>query len=221
LPNSLASAPIAVIAGATGLTGSFVVRQLLDDDSIGGVISVSRRSVGISSPKLREVLMRDLSELPSVSSQLAGQLYFCCLGTTIGIAGSQRAFEQVDHDAVVAFAKIAAEHKAHAFALVSAMGADARSRIFYNRVKGRTEDDVKALSLRSLTMFRPGLLVGPRVEYRRSERMATMLLLPISKVLPGSMRRALITEVPHLAEEMLVAAKRATPGTHVVRSKDI
>ena len=213
--------PIAVVAGGTGLTGSFLIRRLLEDDAIGGVISVSRRPLDISTPKLQEVLIGDLAELPSATTELGGQLYFSCLGTTIKVAGSRQAFEAVDHDAVLEFAKIAAAHDARSLVIVSAMGADARSRIFYNRVKGRTEDDVRALRLRSLTFFRPALLVGPRVEYRRAERIATKTLVPIARLLPERLRKSMITDVPHLAEEMIVAAKRATSGTHVIRASEI
>src|SRR6202051_4872010 len=132
---------IAILSGGTGLTGSFVVRQFLADPAITKVISVSRRPWNILDAKLTEVLVSDLAELPSVESKIRGEIYFCCLGTTIGIAGSKENFEKVDHAAIVAFGKIAKAHDARSFTLVSSMGANARSMFFYNRVKGRTEDD--------------------------------------------------------------------------------
>src|SRR3982075_3879732 len=101
---------IATIIGSTGLTGSFLVRQLLADSAITKVISVSRKSLNISNSKLTELLVSDLAELPSIESKIRGELYFCCLGTTIKTAGSKENFEKVDRDAIVAFAKIAKAH---------------------------------------------------------------------------------------------------------------
>ena len=130
---------IATLIGGTGLTGSFLVRHLLADPPITKVISISRKSLQISNDKLTEVLISDLAELPALQSKLGGDLYFCCLGTTIKAAGSQANFEKVDHDAVVAFAKIAKTHDANSFALVSAMGANASSSFFSIKSRARRE----------------------------------------------------------------------------------
>src|ERR1700693_5283507 len=97
---------IAIIIGSTGLTGSFLVRKLLADSAITTVISVSRRPLTISNAKLTEVLISDLAELSAIESKLGSELYFCCLGTTIKMAGSKENFEKVDHDAIVAFAQV-------------------------------------------------------------------------------------------------------------------
>ena len=212
---------IATLIGGTGLTGSFLVRDLLADPAITKVISVSRKSLNISNAKLTEVLIPDLAELPSIESKIRGQLYFCCLGTTIKKAGSKENFEKVDHDAVVAFAKIAKAHDATSFTFVSAMGANANSMIFYNRVKGRTEDDVKALGLRSLIIFRPALLVGPRTEFRLGERLATVTLVPLSRLLPTRIQKSLIIKAEALAARMLAVGKEASPGIHIILAKDI
>jgi len=97
---------IATLIGGTGLTGSFLVRQLLADSAITKVISISRKSLNIPNANLTEVLISDLAELPSIAPETRGELYFCCLVTTIKAAGSKENFEKVDHGAVVAFAKI-------------------------------------------------------------------------------------------------------------------
>jgi len=103
---SLEKLMIATLIGGTGLTGSFLVRQLLADSAITQVISISRRSLEISNPKLAEIFISDLAELSSIESKTrGGELYFCCLGTTIKAAGSKENFEKVDHAAVVAFAE--------------------------------------------------------------------------------------------------------------------
>ena len=212
---------IATIVGSTGLTGSFLVRQLLADSAITKVISVSRKPLNISSAKLTEVLVSDLAELPSIESNIRGDIYFCCLGTTIKAAGSKENFEKVDHDAIAEFARIAKAHDAQSFTLVSAMSANASSMFFYNRVKGRTEDDVKALGLRSLIIFRPALLVGPRNEFRLAEKIATRTLVPLSRVLPAKVRKRVITEAEILAARMLADGKAAPDGVHIIQARDI
>jgi uncharacterized protein YbjT (DUF2867 family) len=212
---------IATVIGSTGLTGSFLVRQLLVDSAITKVISVSRKSLNISNATLTEVPVSDLAALPSIQSEIRGDLYFCCLGTTIKAAGSRENFQKVDHDAVVAFAKIAKSHDATSFTLVSAMGANTNSMFFYNEMKGRTENDVETLGLRSLIIFRPALLVGPRAEFRWGERLASVTLLPLSRLLPNRTRKSLITKAETLAMRMLNEGKAALPGIHVILAKDI
>src|ERR1700736_5302243 len=212
---------MATLIGGTGLTGSFLVRDLLADPAITKVISVSRKSLNISNAKRSEVLIADLADLPTIQAKIRGQLYFCCLGATIKKAGSKENFEKVDHDTVVAFAKIAKAHDATSFTFISAMGANAESMIFYNRVKGRTEDDVKALALRSLIIFRPALLVGPRAEFRLSERLAAMTLVPLSRLLPTRIQKSLIIKAETLAARMLAVGKEASPGIHIILAKDI
>jgi uncharacterized protein YbjT (DUF2867 family) len=212
---------IATIIGSTGLTGSFLFQELLADSAIAKVISIARKSLNISNPKLTEVLISDLAELPSIKSKIRSDIYFCRLGTTIKAAGSKENFAKVDHDAIVAFAKIAKGHDAQSFTLVSAMGANATSSIFYNQVKGRTENDVKVLGLRSLIIFRPGLLVGPRRESRLGECIATKTLVPLSRLFPARVRKSLITEAATLATRMHREGKSAAAGVHVIPAKDI
>ena len=212
---------IATLIGSTGLTGSFLLQQLLADPAIEKVISISRRSLKVANAKLTEVLVSGLEQLPSMEAKIRGEFYFCCLGTTILAAVSKENFEKVDHDAIVAFAKIAKAHDAKSFAFVSTMGANAKSMIFYNQVKGRTEDDVKALGLRSLIIFRPGLLIGPRHEFRLTEKIARMILVPLAWLLPIPIRKSILTESETLAAQMLAEAKAAPVGVHVIPSKDI
>jgi uncharacterized protein YbjT (DUF2867 family) len=212
---------IATLIGGTGLTGSSLVRQLLADPAITKVISISRKSLEISNPKLAEILISDLAELSSIESKIRGNLYFCCLGTTIKAAGSREHFEKVDHAAIVAFARIARAHDAKSFTLVSAMGANANSMIFYNRVKGRTENDVRALALRSLVIFRPALLVGLRHEFRLAERIMAKTLVPLSLILPARLQKSLVTKAEALATRMLDEGKAAPVGVHVILAKDI
>ena len=212
---------IATLIGGTGLTGSFLLRQLLADAAISRVISVSRKPLELADPKLTQVLLSDLAQLPALAEKMRGELYFCCLGTTIKAAGSKQNFEKVDHAAIVAFAQIARTHQARSLTLVSAMGANPGSMVFYNQVKGRTEDDVKALGLRSLIIFRPALLNGPRRDFRLAEKIVARTLVPLSRLLPDRTRKSLITEAETLAARMLAQGKAAPAGVLVILAKDI
>jgi uncharacterized protein YbjT (DUF2867 family) len=129
--------------------------------------------------------------------------------------------EKVDHDAIVAFAKIAKAHDAKSFTLVSAMGANAGSMFFYNQVKGRTKTDMKALRFRSLIIFGPAFLAGPRQELRLAESIAAKTLVPLSRLLPTRTQKILITRAETLAMRMLTEGKAAEEGIHVILTKVI
>ncbi len=128
---------------------------------------------------------------------------YCCLGTTIRSAGSQQAFRRVDHDLVLAFARWAASVPVSRLVVVSALGADAKSRAFYNRVKGETEDDLRAVAGSSLVLLRPSLLDGPRTERRWGESLVLAMTRPVRTWLPASLRPVSVEDV---AQSMITAA---------------
>ncbi|WP_413288468.1 NAD(P)H-binding protein [Bdellovibrio sp. HCB337] len=212
---------IAVITGASGLVGKSLLQKLFQESGVTQVVSVSRRSLGVQDPKLKEVLVADFADLPSHQKELQGDLYFCCLGTTIKTAGSQENFRKVDYQAVVDFGKIAKANNAKSFVLISAAGAKKDSAIFYNQVKGETEDALRALKLNSLSIFRPGFLLGHRQEVRRGEQMVGAVLKLVSPVLSENIQKTMATDVDGLAVHMLQAGKIASPGITVIESKNI
>lgn len=187
---------IALLAGASGLVGGFLLRQLLASPEYDGVIALVRRPLELAHPKLTQVTA-DFAALDKVTAGLRCDDAFCCLGTTIKQAGSPAAFRAVDHAAVLAFAWAARRNGAGRFFVVSALGADARSRIFYNRVKGETEEALEVLGFKTLAIFRPSLLLGPRVETRRGERIGAAVLWLADPLLLGPLRpyRAIRAEV--------------------------
>lgn len=213
---------IAIIIGSSGLTGSQLLEKLLADNTIEQVISVSRRCLKIPHKKLTEVLIPDFSNLASAKDALKGDLYFCCLGTTIKKASSKDNFRKIDHDAIVEFGKIAKAHQAQSFAMVSAMGANIKSTFFYNQIKGETEKDLINLGLPSLLIFRPSLLIGPRQEFRLAENIFSHILVPLGKVLPNKVKKTLITETKTLAEKMWQESKnRESKGTQIFAASSI
>jgi uncharacterized protein YbjT (DUF2867 family) len=192
----------ALIAGASGLVGGFLLRQLLDSPAYDRVIALGRRGPGLTHPKLAFV-QADFGALDKVAAEVACDDAFCCLGTTIRRAGSRAGFRAVDHAAVLAFAWLARRNGAKRFFVVSALGANAASRVFYNRVKGEMEEALVVLDFPTLAIFRPGLLLGPRVEVRPVERVSAVLLWLAEPLLRGPLRRYRAIQASTVARAML------------------
>lgn len=202
-----------LVVGASGLVGSHVLQQALADERISEVVAPSRRPL-IEHPKLFAPLI-DFEHLPVDAPWWQADAVICTLGTTMKLAGSKEAFRRVDHDYPLAVAKLARRHGTPAYALNSAMGADATSRFFYNRVKGELEHDLVGCGFPSLTYVRPGLISGPRPVFRTGERMAEWVLTALGPILPRNWR---INPADNIARALLEAAIDAQPGVRVVRS---
>ena len=147
-----------VVAGATGLIGRCIVSGLLADPAVASVCTLSRRAPPVQNAKLKALVV-DFSALPRLSQ--VDEVYLA-LGTTIKAAGSQAAFRAVDFDANLAVANAAIAAGARRAGLVSAMGADANSTVFYSRVKGELENTLIRMPFDGLVIARPSLLVGDR-----------------------------------------------------------
>ncbi len=196
------------IAGASGLVGSELLRMLLADGDYSAVISMGRRALGFQNAKLTERVV-DFAIL-DVGGLAAPDVAFCTLGTTIGKAGSQAAFRAVDHGAVLAFAQAARAAGAKTFAIVSSLGADAKSRIFYSRVKGETEADLRALGFPSLAIAQPSLLLGDRRESRPAERFMIGASRALSGLLQPFASRPIEARV--VARALLAVARSPAAG---------
>ncbi len=200
-----------LVAGATGLVGREVVEQLLSSTSVRPV-ALTRRSLG--KPGLEEWLSQGDDLLQGLKDEPVDAV-ICCLGTTIKKAGTKDRFRYVDHDLVVGLARWAKRHSVVTFSIVSAIGADPASNIFYNKVKGEMERDVKALALPSLHIFHPSILTGPRQESRVGERLGIVIMNMVSPLLLGGLRR--YRPMPHdlLASALIQTARTPENGTHV------
>jgi uncharacterized protein YbjT (DUF2867 family) len=210
----------ALVAGASGLVGGHVLRCLLEDPEYERVTVLARRDLPIAHKKLEQrVLAFDrlaqMADFPRVHD------VFCCLGTTIKRAGSQEAFRKVDHALVVELARVAVRHRASQFLLVTALGADPRSRLFYNRVKGEVEEAVRRFAFDAIHIFRPSLLLGKRTESRPAERMAVMVSPLIAWAFVGPLARYRPIKAERVARAMVRTAREATRGVHVHESDEI
>jgi uncharacterized protein YbjT (DUF2867 family) len=169
-----------LLAGATGLVGRECLRLLLADAGVERLVVITRRELPVSiaprgsEPKL-ETYKIDFARLDRHVELLNVAQIVCAIGTTIRQAGSRERFRDVDFGYAFALARLGVQQGASHFLLVSASGANARSRVFYSRVKGELEDAVRALPYRSITIARPSLLAGVREEFRLFERIALRL----------------------------------------------
>lgn len=216
-PRHPAPPRTALLAGATGLVGRALLPQLLEHPGVARVHVLLRRAAPTIAehPKLElhQVDFAHLKRLPRVDD------VYIALGTTIKTAGSQDAFRLVDHDHVLAVARLAREAGATRLAIVSALGADRDSRVFYNRVKGEMEADVAALGYDEVSFAQPSLLVGDRAALGQRERPGEVwtmrLLRPVLPLVPKGIRPI---DARDVAAALIAATMSGKPGVHRLSS---
>jgi uncharacterized protein YbjT (DUF2867 family) len=206
----------AIIAGATGLTGGHLLACLLADARYVHVHVLVRKPILTPHVKLNEhaVNFRALASLPAADDA------FCCLGTTIKKAGSQAAFREVDFNYVLNFAHAAKAGGAKRFMVMSALGATAKSGVFYNRVKGEMEDALAKLGFESLHIFRPSLLDGDRGELRVAERVSIGAFKLLAPFMIGGARKYRLIAAEHVAHAMHVSAWLDVRGVKIHESDE-
>ena len=205
--------PTAIIAGASGLTGSALMELLLEGNAYNRVKVLVRRPLEIEHPSLEQIIYD--YEHPDDSSIQADHVY-CCLGTTMKKAGSRKAFFRVDHDYPLQVARPAYQNGAGKFALVSAVGANPGSVFYYNKVKGQLEEDLKEIPFESLYIFRPSMLLGSRNEFRFGEALGKGIMKPLSFVLPGNMKPIHVRQVAACMFDRMWSEEK---GIHIIPSK--
>ncbi|TAE87310.1 MAG: oxidoreductase [Bacteroidetes bacterium] len=205
----------ALVAGATGAIGKALLFQLIEDKQYLKVIALSRKPLTIKHHKLTNLIV-DFSRLDNLVGQLAADDVYCCLGTTIKQAGSEEAFREVDHKYVVNVANACKQQGAAQFLLVTAMGANAESAIFYNRVKGETERDVFAIGYDTCVVVRPSLLIASRLEFRLGEAIAQRIMKVTRLLFSGPLKKYRAIEVERVAQAMIKAAHSSLKGNHIL-----
>jgi len=210
----------ALLAGATGLVGSQLLPLLLASDRYAKVITVGRRPLPQVHPKLEQRVI-DLDQLEEARLSLIADDVYCCLGTTMKQAGSKEAFYKVDYLYVVKLAAITAANFAAQLLIVSAMGADAESRFYYNRVKGEMEEAVRQTPFRAIHLFRPSLLLGERAAKRTGEQIGAVLMKLLQPIMLGPLRKYRAVSALAVARAMLHAAEEEGGGVRVHLSDEI
>ncbi len=202
-----------MLVGATGLVGQNILHLLVQDSTIGEIRALTRRSLppDDKSPVVKE-LIADFERLQDHPEWFDVDMVFCALGTTIAKAKTQAAFKHVDYDYPLTVAKLARSQGARQFLLVSAIGANPRSRFFYNRIKGELEDVILTLGYPSVTIARPSMLLGNRQEYRLGEHIAKKITWLFPSFLAG-------VQASQVASALVQASHQSTVGLTILDNR--
>lgn len=203
---------IAAVAGGTGLVGSYLLEILDADPNFTEVRALTRRAQKSNFTKVKwvEVAFDDQAALERACA--GADVGFCCLGTTIKKAGSQEAFRKVDHGYVLAFAKAVKAGGAAQLHTVSAIGASAKSGVFYSRVKGEVEEALARMDFQTLGIYQPSFLEGPRQESRMGEKIGGVVMKALSPLMLGGLKVYKPIHVKTVAAAMAEAARQKNEG---------
>ncbi len=207
----------AIVIGATGSTGKYLVDELLRDPNYESVSIFVRRPTGKKHPKLVEHII-DFANLQQYADLITGNVLFSCLGTTLQDAGSQKKQWTIDYEIPANFAKIARKNGVLSFVLVSSVGADSKSKTFYTRMKGALEDRISALRFKQFIIFRPGMLDRPGTD-RRMEKFILRLIRGMNYL--GLFKKYRPLPTPLLARKLADAPKILSNGTSLVELDQI
>ncbi|AXT51709.1 nucleoside-diphosphate sugar epimerase [Aquimarina sp. BL5] len=181
-------AKTAIILGATGLTGRILLDSLLDDNRYSKIKLFSRKTIGISHPKIEEHLINML-QLKTVASDFIGDEVFCCIGTTNAKTPDKGLYRTIDYGIPVTAAQLCKQNNIKTFIVISALGADPKSRVFYNLTKGEMEETVLSLEIPKTHILQPSLISGKRDEKRTGEYFFKQLMKVINPLLLGSLKK--------------------------------
>lgn len=210
----------AVVAGASGLTGMHLTQMLLAGDLYSKVTLLVRKPIDLQHPKLEQVIT-DFDRLNNLPLYAPPVDLYCALGTTIRTAGSQEAFRKVDLVYVQNLLGWGESAHVKRFMVVSAMGANKASRIFYNRIKGEMEASVCQSAIPEKHIFRPSLLLGRRSEKRSAEKAAQMIMGVLSFAFSGPLLKYKAIEASAVAAAMIASARDERPGCTIHMSDEI
>jgi uncharacterized protein YbjT (DUF2867 family) len=197
----------AIVYGASGLVGSYILENLLNNATYEQVIIVVRRDLNIQHPKLK-MLKGDFNTLSKVIEGIQVDEVFIALGTTQKKTPDKKLYYQIDHDYPILAAKLAKENGAKAVFLVSALGANAKSSIFYTKLKGETEQGIISLNLEHTNIFRPSMILGDRKENRPMEKVFIGIFKLINPLFLGSLSKYKGIEAEDIAKAMVKSAER-------------
>ncbi len=209
--------PSVLLAGATGLVGRACLDLLLEDDAFERVVVITRRTLGGARSTKLEAHVVDFAHLDDHAALFRVDQILCALGTTIKQAGSRERFRAVDYGYALKVAQLGLEQGARHFLLVSSLGADRRSGVFYSRVKGELETAVSALAYQSVSIVRPSVLLGERAEFRLGEEIAKRLAF-LAFLVPAKYKPIHSRDV---AAALVRLAKENQPGRQIVESAEL
>lgn len=210
----------ALLIGATGMVGEECLKELLASQVYEKVVALTRKPLAVSDAKLRNAVV-DFEKPESYRAEATADDVYIATGTTIAKAGSQEAFRRVDYDLPLQVAEMAKANGAKRLVLVSSLGADSGSAIFYSRVKGELEEALKELNFESLIIFRPSLLLGNRKEKRTGEAIGRFVAEKLSFLFAGPLKKYQGTPADLLARSMVQAAQENKTGLRIIENEHI
>lgn len=210
----------AILAGASGLIGSDLLRNLLQRDHYDEVVILVRKLLPLSHIKLTQIQV-DFDHLDDHAGSVNGHAVFCCLGSTKKKTPDLAVYRKIDHDYPLELAQIALKNGVEQYHLVSALGADASTSNFYTKMKGETENDIKNIGLPCLYIYRPALLTGQRSEFRLAERIFTPIMKLIDPLLPGRLKKYRSIPAATVASAMYNQSMNKETGVFIHPSDEI
>jgi len=207
----------AIVAGASGLIGRDLVQKLIKSDQYRLIYILARKTSGLSHEKIREMVI-DFEKIDQLKFDEPIDDVFCTLGTTMKQAGSRDNFKKVDFEYVVALANLGKQAGASRFLVISAMGANPKSSIFYNQIKGMTEEALKKIGYNQLVILRPSLLLGERSERRIAERLSGFFMKALNFLIPDNYKAI---QAEKVADSMLKMALKSTETVSIVKSGEM
>jgi uncharacterized protein YbjT (DUF2867 family) len=209
-----------LVAGATGLIGSELIKLLLVNPHIGQVVAISRSQFKSHHPKLKHLII-SFEELEKIVDEFYGDSIFCCLGSTIKKTPDLQDYKRVDHDYPIKLAELSQQCDVSQFHLVSALGANPQSRQFYLRMKGETEQAIKKIFNKSLHIYQPALLTGNRLEERRFEKTFIFMMKVLNPFLVGGLKKYRSIKAATVAKAMINQTFKNLNGVHTYPSNII
>jgi uncharacterized protein YbjT (DUF2867 family) len=212
-------AKTAIILGASGLTGGLLLEKLLADERYSKVLLFSRKPSKRDSPKIKEFVI-DLFELDHHAMDFVADEVFCCIGTTKKKTPDQEEYRKIDFGIPVQAAKLCAKNNIETFIVMSSMGANEKSSIFYSRLKGEMENEVLNQHIDHTYLLRPSLIVGNRNEFRSGEGLSKGIFKLMNPLLIGKLKKYRSIQAERIAEAMIQLAN-TKPQINVVLSDQI
>jgi uncharacterized protein YbjT (DUF2867 family) len=210
----------AILLGASGLIGSNLLAQLLNNPNYSEVLAIGRKTLNIEHPKLKELIV-DFDHIDQYSANVKGDVVFCCLGTTNGKTPDKVQYKKIDYQYPLDIGSIAQNNGATAYHLVSSMGADINSSLFYPKTKGEVERDLKAIPFKSIYIYRPSLLDGDRKEKRSAEKIMIGLMRFLNPILIGGLKKYRSIKIETVASAMLKESLTDKKGVFIYSSDQI
>ena len=209
----------AILLGATGLTGSIVLDKLLNDDSYKTIKLFSRKKIeGLPSKVIQYT--GNLLELDSFKTDFTADEVYCCIGTTAKKTPDKTMYKAIDFGIPVAAAKLSKEHGIKTFLVVSALGANAASSIFYNKTKGEMEQAVLSENIEKTHILQPSIIGGNRKEQRIGEKIGLVVFKLLQPLFFGKLKKYSLTEAEHIAQAMINLAN-STSKIQIITSEKI